>query len=98
MQFGNKGKLNPHYVCLYLVLKRVGKVIYDMDLPSNLISIHPFFLVWMLRNCVGNLSLVIPSEAVGIINSFSYEEVLVEILDRQVCRLWMKDMASVKFH
>ncbi|XP_016571042.1 uncharacterized protein LOC107868951 [Capsicum annuum] len=55
MHFGKKGKLSPHFVGPYLVVKRVD-----------------------------------------ILDSLSYEEVLVEILDWQVHRLRTKDVALVK--
>lgn len=44
--------------------------------------IHPVFHVMMLQKCIDNASLVMPSESVSILDSFSYEEVPVEILDR----------------
>lgn len=50
----------------------------------------------MLKKSVGDPSLVVPLESVGISNSLSYKEVPIEILDRQVCRLRTKDVALVK--
>lgn len=44
----------------------------------------------------GCLYFIIPVENNGISNSLSYEEVPVEILDKQVRRLKTKDVASVK--
>ncbi|WMV09310.1 hypothetical protein MTR67_002695 [Solanum verrucosum] len=46
----------------------------------------------MLNNCMGNPSLIIPTEDIGIKDSLSYEEIPVEILDRQV----RKEVALVK--
>ena len=45
---------------------------------------------------MGDPSMISPMEEVGISHSLSYEEVLVEILDREVHRLRTKDVASIK--
>ncbi|WMV44965.1 hypothetical protein MTR67_038350, partial [Solanum verrucosum] len=41
-------------------------------------------------------SLILPTESIRIKDNLSYEEVPVQILDRQVRRLRTKDVASVK--
>ena len=40
-RFGNKGKLSPRYVGPYEILQRVGKVAYELKLPSELALVHP---------------------------------------------------------
>ncbi|WMV36932.1 hypothetical protein MTR67_030317 [Solanum verrucosum] len=50
----------------------------------------------MLKKCIGDPFLILPTESVRINDSLSYEEILVQILDRQVRRLRTKDVASVK--
>ncbi|WMV24721.1 hypothetical protein MTR67_018106 [Solanum verrucosum] len=50
----------------------------------------------MLKKCKGDPSLILPTESVRIKDSFSYEEIPVQILDHQVRRLRTKDVASVK--
>lgn len=57
---------------LYLLLKRVGNVAYELDLPSSLGSILSVFHVFMLRKCVGKPSLIVSLESVII--SLLYEE------------------------
>ncbi|WMV51614.1 hypothetical protein MTR67_044999 [Solanum verrucosum] len=52
--------------------------------------------VSMLKKCMGDLSLIISTEDIGIKESLSYEEIHVQILDRQVCKLRIKEVASVK--
>ncbi|KAF3628364.1 putative PP2A regulatory subunit TAP46-like [Capsicum annuum] len=59
-------------------------------------SILPVFHVLMLKKCVGVPFLIVSLESVGISDSFSYEKVSVEILDRQVHYLRTKDVASVE--
>ncbi|WMV49533.1 hypothetical protein MTR67_042918 [Solanum verrucosum] len=50
----------------------------------------------MLKKCMGDPSLIIPTEDIGIKDSLSYEEILLQILDRQVRKLRTKEVASVK--
>ena len=59
MRFGKKRKLSPRYIGMYFVLKRVGNVAYELDLPSRLISIHLVFHVLMFKKCMGDTSMVI---------------------------------------
>ncbi|XP_049354773.1 uncharacterized protein LOC125819368 [Solanum verrucosum] len=46
--------------------------------------------------CIGDPVCIIPLEGLGVDESFSYEEVPVEIFDRKVKRLRNKEVASVK--
>ncbi|PHT76944.1 hypothetical protein T459_20466 [Capsicum annuum] len=89
-----KGKLIPLYVGLYLILRRVRNVAYALELPASLASIHPMFHV--SKKCVGDPSLIVPIEDIGNLDSLSYGEVPIGILDKQVRRLRTKDVASVK--
>ncbi|WMV29342.1 hypothetical protein MTR67_022727 [Solanum verrucosum] len=50
----------------------------------------------MLKKCMGDPSLIIPTENIGIKDSLSYEEIRVQIVDRQVRNLRTKEVASVK--
>ena len=36
-------KLSPIYVGPYKILKRVGKVAYELKLPAKLAAVHPVF-------------------------------------------------------
>ncbi|WMV45520.1 hypothetical protein MTR67_038905, partial [Solanum verrucosum] len=96
VSFGKKGKLSPRYVGLYEILKRVGKVAYEFKLPNELASVHPVFHISMLKKCIGEPVSILPLEGLGVDENLSYEEVPVEILDRQVKNLTNKEVASVK--
>ncbi|WMV54318.1 hypothetical protein MTR67_047703 [Solanum verrucosum] len=96
MRFGKKGNLSPRYVGLYQILRCVCKLAYEPNLPNDLASVHPFFHVSLLNKCVGDPTSIIPLEGLGVKENFSYEEVPVEILDRQVKKLRKKEVASVK--
>ncbi|KAK4708789.1 hypothetical protein R3W88_029714 [Solanum pinnatisectum] len=96
MRFGKKGRLSPRFVGLYQILKRIGKVAYELDLPNELAPVHPVFYVSMLKKCIGDPMSIIPLEGLGMDESLSYEEVPVKILEWQVKRLKNKEVASVK--
>ncbi|KAK4731177.1 hypothetical protein R3W88_024165 [Solanum pinnatisectum] len=78
------------------ISKRVGNVAYELDLPQELAAVHPVFHISMLKKCMGDPSLIIPTEDIEIKDSLSYEEIHVQILDRQVHKLRTKEVALVK--
>ncbi|KAH0669578.1 hypothetical protein KY285_023739 [Solanum tuberosum] len=97
VRFGKKGKLSPRYVGPYEIIRRVGKVAYELGLPKEMELVYPVFHVSMLRKCVGDPNAIVPLEVVGVVeDNLTYEEVPVQILDRQVKRLRNKEVASVK--
>ncbi|WMV09158.1 hypothetical protein MTR67_002543, partial [Solanum verrucosum] len=95
-EIGKKGKLSPRYIGPYRISKRIGNVAYELELPQKLATFHLVFHISMLNKCMGDPSLIIPTEDIGIKDSLSYEEIPVEILDGQVCKLRTKKVASVK--
>ncbi|WMV19536.1 hypothetical protein MTR67_012921 [Solanum verrucosum] len=81
MRFGRKGKLSPRYIGPYRISKRIDNVAYELELPQDLEMVHPVFHISMLKKCMGDSSLIIPTEDIGIKDSLSYEEIPVQILD-----------------
>ncbi|WMV50021.1 hypothetical protein MTR67_043406, partial [Solanum verrucosum] len=73
-----------------------GKVAYEFDLPNELAPFNLIFQVSMLKKCIGDPTSIIPLEGLGVHENLSCEEVLVEILDRQVKKLRNNEIASVK--
>ncbi|KAK4729690.1 hypothetical protein R3W88_022678 [Solanum pinnatisectum] len=96
MRFGKKGKLSYRYVGPFQILRRVGKVAYELYLPNELASVHPIFHVSMLKKCIGDLTSIVPLEGLGVKENLSYEEVPVEILDQQVKKLRNKKLLTGK--
>ena len=80
----------------YEIFQRVGKVVYQLILPSELDSVHQVFHLSMSKKCIGDPESILPIKCLGVDENLSYEEVLVEILDHQVKRLSNKVGASVK--
>ncbi|XP_069147113.1 uncharacterized protein [Solanum lycopersicum] len=96
VRFGKKGKLSPHYVGPYEIMQKIGKVAYDLRFPSELASVHPALHVSMLKKCIGDPECILPIKGLGVQEELSYEEVPVQILDRQVKKLRNKEVACVK--
>ncbi|WMV33544.1 hypothetical protein MTR67_026929 [Solanum verrucosum] len=96
MRFGKKGKLCPQYIGPFRISKRINNVAYDLELPSELVAVHPIFHISMLKKCMDDPSLIVPTESIGIKDNLSYEEIPVEILDRQVHKLRTNEVALVK--
>ncbi|WMV37414.1 hypothetical protein MTR67_030799 [Solanum verrucosum] len=96
MRFGKKGKLSPRYIDPYIISKRVGNVAYELELPQELAAVHPVFHISMLKKCMGDPSLIIPTKDIGIKDSLYIEEIPIQILDCQVRKLKTKEVASIK--
>ncbi|WMV18745.1 hypothetical protein MTR67_012130 [Solanum verrucosum] len=86
MRFGKGGKLSPRYIGPYKISKRIGNVDYELELPQELAAVHPVFHISMLKKCMGDPSLIIPTEDIGIKDGLYYGEIPVKILDCQVLR------------
>ncbi|XP_070023217.1 uncharacterized protein [Nicotiana sylvestris] len=96
MRFGNKGKLSQRYVRPYRIIQRIGQVEYKLELPPDMSLVHPVFHVSMLKKVVGDPSIIVPIEAIEVIEELPYEEIPVAILDRQAQKLRTKEITSVK--
>ncbi|WMV49722.1 hypothetical protein MTR67_043107 [Solanum verrucosum] len=96
MRFGKKGKLSPRYVGPYKILKLVGNVAYELEFSAELAAVHPVFHISLLKKCVGDPASIVQLESVAVKDSLTYEDVPVDILDRQVRWLRNKEVASVK--
>ncbi|KAL5552742.1 hypothetical protein UlMin_040143 [Ulmus minor] len=97
MQFGKKGKLSPRYIGSFEILERIGKVAYRLALPPELSSVHNIFHISMLRKYISNPSHVLENEPIEVHEDLTYEEQLVQILDRKDKSLRNKVIPLVKF-
>ena len=50
MRFCNKAKHSPRYTGPYRIAKRIGNVAYEVELPSELTTVHPMFHISMLKS------------------------------------------------
>ncbi|KAG8498887.1 hypothetical protein CXB51_005335 [Gossypium anomalum] len=96
LRFGKKGKLSPWFIRPYRVLKRVGPVAYQLELPPELDRIHDVFHVSMLRRYHSDPTHVVPVAEIEVQTDLTFEEELVQILDRDVKVLRRKSVPLVK--
>ncbi|XP_063942791.1 uncharacterized protein LOC135150428 [Daucus carota subsp. sativus] len=82
-RFGKKGKLSPRYVGPFEILRRIGKVAYELALPPQMEHIHNVFHVSMLKKYNPDSKHVIEYEPIELEADLSYVEKPVEILDRK---------------
>ncbi|XP_049386101.1 probable plastid-lipid-associated protein 13, chloroplastic [Solanum stenotomum] len=80
----------------YQILRRVGKVVYELDFLNHFASVHLVFPVSMLKKCVGDPTSIVLLDGFGVYENLSYEEIPTEILDRKVKKLRNKEVASKK--
>ncbi|XP_049410617.1 uncharacterized protein LOC125873811 [Solanum stenotomum] len=85
MRFGKKGILSTRYIGPYKIIRRVGQVAYELELPQELSAVYLVFDVSMLRKCVGDPSYITPIEDVQVTGDLTYEEVqeLVDLPNRK---------------
>ncbi|XP_063938038.1 uncharacterized protein LOC135147914 [Daucus carota subsp. sativus] len=95
-RFGKKGKLNPRYVGPYEILKRVGKVAYELALPPHLEHVHNVFHVSMLKKYNLDANHVIEYEPITVQPDLSYVEQPVRILDKKDRVLRNKTVSLVR--
>lgn len=43
MRFKNNGTFSPHYIWPYRIMKRVGILAYELELPPKLVTLHPIY-------------------------------------------------------
>ncbi|KAA3483558.1 DNA/RNA polymerases superfamily protein [Gossypium australe] len=96
LRFGKKGKLSPRFIGPFKVLRRVGLVAYQLELPAELSQIHDVFHVSMLRRYRSDPSHVLAVEEVEVSPDLTMEEEPVQILDRDVKVLRRKSVPLVK--
>ena len=96
MRFRKKGKLSPRFVGPFEILKRIGKVAYELALLPTLARVHNVFHVSMLRKYIPNPSHILNYEPLKIKDNLTYEKVPIQILDRKDQVLCTKTISLVK--
>ncbi|XP_052485190.1 uncharacterized protein LOC128040474 [Gossypium raimondii] len=66
LRFGWKGKLSPRFIGPYRILKHVGLVAYQLELPPKLDQFHDVFHVSMLRRYRSDPSHIVPVEQIKV--------------------------------
>ena len=83
MRFGKKGKLSPRYIGPFEILRRIGKLAYELALPPNLQQVHNVFHVSMLRKYNPDARHIVEYEHVDIQPDLTYVEQPIKIIDQK---------------
>ena len=83
MRFGKKGKLSPRYIGPFEILRRIGKLAYELALPPNLQQVHNVFHVSMLRKYHRDARHIVEYEQVDMQPDLTYVEKPVSIIDKK---------------
>lgn len=86
--------MRPRYIGPYQILRRIGGVAYELELPTSLASVHLVFHISMLNKCIGDYFLVLPIEKINMKDFLVYEEEPIAILERQVQKLRNKEIVG----
>ncbi|XP_070025388.1 uncharacterized protein [Nicotiana sylvestris] len=95
-RFGKKGKFIPQYIGPFEVLKGVGEVTYRLSLPPSLSGVHLMLHFFMLQKYYEDPSHELDFCLVQLIGNLTYDEELVDILDRQVRKRRSNNITSEK--
>ncbi|WMV09578.1 hypothetical protein MTR67_002963 [Solanum verrucosum] len=57
----------------YRISKRVGNVVYELELPPELAAVH----ISMLKKYLGDPTLIVPTDSIGLKDGLSYKEIPV---------------------
>jgi hypothetical protein len=80
-RFKVKGKLSPRFIGPFLILKRVGEVAYQLELPDHLADVHDVFHVSQLKKCLRVPEEQLPMEDLSVQEDLTYAEYPIKILD-----------------
>ena len=96
LRFGKRAKLSSRFIGPYEIVSKLGPVAYRMKLPPKLSRIHDTFHVSMLRKYIPDPSHVLREQPVQLKENLTYEETLVQNVDRKEQVLRSKVIPLVK--
>ncbi|GJS48386.1 putative reverse transcriptase domain-containing protein [Tanacetum coccineum] len=78
------------------ILKRIGPVVYKLEVPEELRNVHNTFHISNLKRCLSNKSLVITMKELRLDDKLNFVEERVEIMDREVKQLRQSRIPIIK--
>jgi hypothetical protein len=82
-RFGVKGKLAPHYIRPFTILKKCRTVAYKHNPPPSLPGVHKIFHVLQLKKCLKALVDVVLPKVTPLKVKLSYPKHPIKILDQK---------------
>jgi hypothetical protein len=79
-RFKVEGKLSPRFIGSFLILKRVGEVAYQLELPDHLADVHNVFHVSQLKKCLRVPEEQLTMEESRVQDDLTYTEYPIKIL------------------
>jgi hypothetical protein len=80
-RFKVKGKLSPRFIGPFMILKQVGLVSYQLELPGHLADVHDVFHVSQLKKCLTVPKEQLPMEDLIVQDDLTYTEYPIKVLD-----------------
>jgi hypothetical protein len=80
-RFKVKGKLSPRFIGPFKILKRVGEVAFQLELPDHLADVHDVFHVSQLKKCLRVPEEQLPKEELSVQDYMTYTEYPIKIID-----------------
>ncbi|GJY17911.1 putative reverse transcriptase domain-containing protein [Tanacetum coccineum] len=96
VRFTKKGKLAPRFVGPFEIIKKVGPVAYQLDLPEELNGVHDTFHLSNLKKCLADPTLQVPLDEIQVDAKLNFVEEPVEILKKEFKKLKRSRIAIVK--
>ncbi|GKF42953.1 putative reverse transcriptase domain-containing protein, partial [Tanacetum coccineum] len=66
VHFGKKGKLTPRFVGPFEIIKKVGLVVYRLNLLEELNGVHDTFHMSNLKKCLADPTLQVPLDEIRV--------------------------------
>ncbi|XP_073064053.1 uncharacterized protein [Primulina eburnea] len=93
---GRIGKLQPRFIGPFEILKRIGPVAYQLQLPKTLSGIHNVFHVSQLRKSFTDSTPIEDPAHLTLEGDLTYEEQPVRILDKRIKEIRNRQVQLVK--
>nr|GEW60039.1 hypothetical protein [Tanacetum cinerariifolium] len=96
VHFEKKRKLSSRFVGPFEIVKKLGSVAYQLDLPEELNGIHDTFHVSNLMKCLADPTLQVPLDEIQVDAKLDFMEEHVKILEKEFKKLKRSRISIVK--
>ncbi|KAK6120692.1 hypothetical protein DH2020_045566 [Rehmannia glutinosa] len=90
------GKLSPRHVGPYKILQRIGKLAYQLELPTQYAGMHDVFHISRLKKYQPDPEHIITCDTPPLMENLSYIEKPIRIIDQQIRQLHNREILMVK--